>query len=322
MIRMEVLAGKYARAKDVPLEQISDLIRDPATLLWIDLTDATPDDFTLLAREFGFHPLALEDAEHTHQRPKLDQYDDFLFIVVYAVEPVDLPQLFTQHEIALFVGPNYLVTVHKGDIREIQATTERWKEYTDQLQARHVAVLLYSLLDTIVDGYFPVLDTVADLAENIEDTVFSGDGQALQQVFQLRKRLLALRRILAPTRDMMRMLTRRDIELLGPETAVWFQDVYDHVLRVTDAVDTYRDLLASALEAYLSVVSNNLNQVMRTLTSWSIILMSVALVAGIYGMNFRHMPELALSWGYYGALGGMFLIGAGLFALFKHIRWL
>lgn len=322
MIKLQVLNGTQASATQIRAEDISNVIADPGNLLWIDLTNPTERDFTLLAEEFDFHPLALEDARVHHQRPKLDQYDRFLFIVFYAVAPSDAGH-FRLVELALFVGPNYLVTVHQADCPEIAQTAERWKENAGQLNARGVAVLLYSLLDTIVDDYFPILDAITERVDDLEEAIFSGQASsALEEIFILRKRLLALRRILAPERDLMTILTRRDIELLGPDTAIYFQDVYDHVLRVTDAVDTYRDLLSSALEAYLSVISNNLNQVMRTLTSWSIILMTLALIAGIYGMNFVNIPELHFHWGYYATLVGMFILGAALFALFKRIRWL
>ncbi len=323
MIRIEVLTGNTAHQGTIPLKEISDVIADPESLIWIDLEDPTPRDFQLIAKEFVFHPLAIEDASKRHQRPKLDQYDTFLFIVFYAVQPDGGDGVFTTHEISLFVGPNYLVTVHTGVCREISATAARWKENVLQIKSRRVAILLYSLLDTIVDNYFPVLDIVAERADAIEEAIFDrGDTQTLEEIFQLRKSLLALRRVLAPERDLMSMLTRRDIELLGPDTAIYFQDVYDHVLRVTDAIDTYRDLLGGALDAHLSVISNNLNQIMRTLTSWSIILMTLALIAGVYGMNFVFMPELHWHYGYFATIAGMAVIALGLFALFKRINWL
>ncbi|MDI3341585.1 MAG: magnesium/cobalt transporter CorA [Sphaerobacter sp.] len=323
MLRMEILAGPRAGQSDLGPDAISDLVADPASLLWIDLRDPTPADFDLLAREFGFHPLALEDAAQRHERPKLDEYEHFLFIVFYAVRLLKESWQFATQEISLFVGQNYLVTVHAGEVPEVDAVIRRWKDYTDQVQSQRVAVLLYALLDAIVDCYFPVLDAIAERADVVEDAIFSGrDGAALNQIFTLRKELMALRRVLAPERDLMSILTRRDIELLGPDTAVFFQDVYDHVLRVTDAIDTYRDLLASALEAYLSVISNDLNQVMRTLTAWSIILMSLALIAGIYGMNYRLIPPSEWSPAFPFVLAGMTVLGVALFALFRRIRWL
>jgi len=323
MIQLQLLSTKKADARSVTIDQLDALVGDPDSLLWVDLVDPTPDDFRRISEEFNFHPLALEDAQKRHQRPKIDIYNEFFFLVFYSVRVNDDGEGFSTQEIAFFIGSNYLVTVHHGHCDEIEGTVRRWGENVPREKISGPAILLYSILDAMVDNYFPVLDTVAERTDELEQRIFdSGGHEALELIFQLRKNLLALRRILAPERDMMSIVARRDVELLGEETSIYFQDVYDHVLRVTDAIDTYRDLLSSALDAYLSVTSNNLNQVMRTLTSWSIILMSLALIAGIYGMNFIHMPELKLTYGYYAALLGMLALGAVLFAWFKKIKWL
>ncbi len=323
MIQLQLLKADKNDVEKVTLDRLKRLISDPKSLVWLDLADPTPEDFARIAEEFRFHPLAMEDAQKRHQRPKIDIYDSFFFLVFYAVresmENVD----FETQEIAFFIGANYLITVHHGPCKEIEGTVKRWRENVPRGDHAGPAILLYSILDAMVDNYFPVLDAVAERTDDLERAIFEVEGhEALAMIFQLRKNLLALRRILSPERDLMSTMARRDVELLGEETSIYFQDVYDHVLRVTDAIDTYRDLLASALDAYLSVTSNNLNQVMRTLTSWSIILMSLALISGIYGMNFVHMPELSLSYGYYAALAGMFVLGAVLFAWFKRIDWL
>ncbi len=323
MIHLQLLNSTNTRAEEVTLDRLTQLVNDPKSVVWLDLTDPSPEEFQRLAQEFGFHPLAMEDAQKRHQRPKIDIYTDFFFLVFYAVREPDVSVEFVTQEIAFFIGTNYLVTVHHGPCSEIEGTVQRWRENVPRGNHAGPAILLYSILDAMVDNYFPVLDSVAERTDELEQAIFENDGhEALELIFELRKNLLALRRILAPERDLMSIVARRDVELLGEETSVYFQDVYDHVLRVTDAIDTYRDLLASALDAYLSVTSNNLNQVMRTLTSWSIILMTLALIAGVYGMNFVRMPELHWSFGYYYALGVMLFLGAILFAWFKRIDWL
>ena len=325
VIRLELLTGKERRAGEVSLDELDAIVADPRHLLWIDLEDPTERDFELLRQEFGFHPLAIEDARRRHERPKLDVYENYLFLVFYAVRNSDDRELFATQELSLFIGKNYLVTVHHEPCPEIEAIAERWREQADQIEEskQRVALLLYALLDTIVDNYFPILDALAERTDRLEEAIFEGkDQHALEELFQLRKRLLALRRVVGPERDVLNVLTRRDIELLGPDTAVYFQDVYDHILRVTDAIDTYRDLLASALDAYLSVVSNNLNKVMRTLTAWSIILMSLALIAGIYGMNFHLIPSEDWAQGFEFATSLMLVLGVALFTVFKAIDWL
>jgi len=323
VIKIQLLNTAQIDADAVMVDSLDQLVAKPHTLLWVDLVDPTPDDFAHIENEFHFHNLALEDAKKRHQRPKIDIYDSYFFIVFYAVRLNEGEMLFDTQEISFFVGKNYLVSVHDGGCEEIDGTVKRWRENAPKVDKAGPAILLYSILDAIVDNYFPVLDAVAERGDEVEQAVFDGASQqALATIFRLRKNLLGLRRVLAPERDLMSTLARRDVELLGEESSVYFQDVYDHVLRVTDAIDTYRDLLSGALDVYLSVTSNNLNQVMRTLTSWSIILMTGALIAGIYGMNYRMLPYNSWSGGFIFAILLMALLGIGLFAWFKRIDWL
>jgi magnesium transporter len=323
MINVQLLDTDRIGSQPVTIDMLDRLVDDPKSLIWLDLEDPSSEDFHRIAEEFGFHPLAMEDARKRHQRPKIDIYDSYFFLVFYAVKQQVDQERFDSQEIAFFIGHNYLITVHHGHCDEIEGTVKRWRENVPTGKHAGPAILLYSILDAIVDNYFPVLDAVAERTGELEQTIFDHDGhEALSLIFQLRKNLLALRRVLAPERDLMSTLARRDVELLGEETSIYFQDVYDHVLRVTDAIDTYRDLLAGALDAYLSVTSNNLNQVMRTLTSWSIILMSLALIAGIYGMNYVLFPKDQWHYGFAFAISLMFAIGVVLFGWFKRIRWL
>jgi magnesium transporter len=306
---------------DLPLDQISDILERGQGLLWIDVIEPTEHDIRLLAEEFAFHPLAIEDATRRHQRPKVDFYDDFLFIVFYAIELRDgRPQ---PVEIALFAGKNYLVTIHDGSLPVFDETAKRLCDDTHCAGLRNVGLLVYTVLDATVDGYFPVIDEISDRIEDLETGIFEHyDTQTQQSIFTLKKDLLAVRRVLAPERDVMNVLVRRDVPVFGDEPIVYFQDVYDHILRVLDAVDTYRDLLSSALDLHLSVTSNRLNQIMKRLTASSILLMSVTLIAGIYGMNFDFMPELHWRLGYLWALGLMLLVGGTLFTIFRRQDWL
>jgi magnesium transporter len=186
-----------------------------------------------------------------------------------------------------------------------------------------IGILLYSLLDTIVDNYFPVIDNVVERVEDLEEEIFEKyNQQAIESIFTLKKDMLALRKVLAPERDVMNILIRRDLPIFEEHTLVYFQDVYDHVVRITDSIDTYRDLLSSALDSFLSMQSNRLNITVQTLTSVSIMLMSVATVTGWYGMNFQQMPELASSFGYPAVI---VLVGIILFLewiFFKRRGWL
>jgi magnesium transporter len=302
-------------------EAIAKIHHNPGETLWLDLVAPGPDDFAQLREKFGFHPLALEDASRTHHRPKVDSYENYYFVVFYCIG-LDDEQHITLTTLYMFIAQNYLVTVHAEPIPQIKETLRRWRNPSSPL-GQDVGSLIYALLDAIVDDYFPVIDSVADRVEALEETIFGNfDPGSLQNIFALKKELLSMRRAVAPERDVVNIMLRRDIKVFDENDVTYLQDVYDHVVRIIDAVDIYRDLLSSALDSYLSVQSNSLNQIVKILTLTSIILMSVTAVAGIYGMNFDYMPELHWRYGYLWALGLMVTIALALIYWFRRIRWL
>lgn len=302
--------------------EISDLIQRKDHFVWLDLQNPQQQDIMLLQEEFQFHPLALEDVARPHQRPKLDSYGNYYFMVFYCISYDQVSEELDIQPINLFIGANYLVSVHTGNILAIADTIKRWQENREDF-GHDTGALLYALLDTIVDDYFPVIDQLAERLDLIEEQIFEHFREdALQDVFILKRNLLHMRRIVAPERDVLNVLIRRDVPIFERNTILYLQDVYDHIVRITDSIDTYRDLLSSALDAFLSVQSNRLNQVVKVLTIASIVLMSNALIAGIYGMNFEFMPELHWRLGYPFALGLMVLISAGLILFFRRQKWL
>jgi magnesium transporter len=296
-------------------DQISELIPDSANVLWLDIEDPTEGDITLLRQEFGFHELALEDVVRRHQRAKIEQYDTFAFLVFYAVRELGI------QEINLFVGPNYLVTVHYGGCAEISETAERWRKNAGRIE-HGVGSLVYSLLDAVVDGYFPLLDQIAEKFEDLEQDIFQTRRDCLQQVFEMKKELLELRRVLGPERDVLNVLIRRDSPYFGGSSHVYFQDVYDHIIRVLDSIDLYREQLSSVLDVYLTISSNRLGFVVKRMTALSTILMSLALIASIYGMNFELTPSGENPFGFEFALTLMAFLGTGLALMFRKIDWL
>lgn len=306
---------------DAPVEELPAIVAREHTMLWVDLTDPTPAETEAIGQLFSFHPLALEDTLSDDIRPKIDQYEGYAFIAFYGM--THSGEGCRTHSVDIFIGSNYMVTFHDGALPVIEETATRWRQHVAALGNRGPGFLLYSLLDALVDGYFPVLDQITERAEDLEESVLSGGEPLLQgSIMQLRRELLMIRRVAGPERDVMNVLVRRDPPYFGKKEIVYFQDVYDHLLRVIDSVDLARDMLAGVLDANLSMVSYNLNVVVKRLTSSSIILMSITLVAGIYGMNFVHMPELGWQYGYLFALGLMALIGVVEFAVFKKIDWL
>jgi magnesium transporter len=321
MIKLILHAGPDGPVAGTRLEDLDKLITDEQTTVWVDVTDATPEELAHVGKKFEFHPLALEDVERGGQRPKIDQYDDYQFIVFYAIA-TEFDRCQT-HEVDIFVGKHFMVSFHRSALPAISETAERWRSNVATLGNRGTGFLLYSLLDALVDGYFPVLDDIAERAEKLEETIILQGQPSLQaEILQLRRELLMIRRVVGPERDVMNILVRQDSALYGRKEIAYFQDVYDHLLRITDSVDIYRDMLASVLDANLSMVSYTLNVVVKRLTSSSIILMSMSLIAGIYGMNFIFMPELDWRFGYPFALALMVVIATVEVGIFRRIGWL
>ncbi|HKG22632.1 MAG TPA: magnesium/cobalt transporter CorA [Blastocatellia bacterium] len=322
MIRTLVLDRQERVFEEVAdCDKISELCENSNNIIWVDVSDPTSEDFDELAKEFGFHHLSIEDCRKEHQRPKIEEYQGYYFVVLYEAELKEEERL-ELRELNIFLGKNYLVTVHSQPIKAIAQADRLWREWTD-LAERGTGLLAYLLIDAIVDDYFPLLDYLSDRMDTLEDQIFEDfQPDAIQEIFHIKKELLFLRRAITPLRDVFNTLLRREQPIFSRETLVYFQDVYDHLIRVADSIDTLRDMLSSTMDAYLSVTGNRMNMVMKTLTSISTILMSVTLIAGIYGMNFEHMPELRWRYGYVGALAAMLAIGLGVYFYFRKIRWL
>jgi magnesium transporter len=305
---------------DLPPATISEVLANPENVVWLDICDPADQDIALLRDEFKFHPLAVEDATRSHERPKVDAYGSYYFIVFYAAYNRNGGHLEIQ-PINLFVGSNYLVSVHQGAVPSIDDTLARWQAPNSPL-GNKTAALLHALLDTLVDAYFPMMDQVADRLEELEDSIFMHFHEgAIQEMFGLKKDLISLRRVVAPERDVLNVLLRRELPIFKSQDIAYLQDVYDHLVRVTDNVDTYRDLLSSALDSYLSLQSNNLNQIMKTLTMASIVLMTDALISGVYGMNFKFMPELNWPIGHLWAIFLMAVSNVALVIYFRRKKW-
>ena len=303
------------------LEDLSELITRKQTTIWVDVVDPTPEEITRIGEDFHFHPLALEDVARGDQRPKVAHYDEYQFIVFYGLTIA--ANRCQSREVDIFLGKHYMVTFHQSDLPIIAQIADRWHTNAVKLGNHGVGFLLHSLLDALVDEYFPVLDDIAERSEDLEESIILTGQPTLQaEILRIRRELLLIRRVAGPERDVVNVLIRRDPPLFGSKEIVYFQDVYDHLLRITDTVDIYRDMLSSVLDANLSMVSYTLNVVVKRLTSSSIILMSMSLVAGIYGMNFIFMPELDWRFGYPFALALMTVIAAVEVGIFRRIDWL
>jgi magnesium transporter len=316
------------------LDRIDQIRKAEGQLVWLDIADPGPPQVELLRKEFAIHPLAEEEINLRHQRPKIDSYPGQHVLVTYEVLPIEEKAHHRPSsrevaaggaqlgEIHLFTGTGYVVSVHWGPSPVIEDVMHRFKQRADAV-GRTVGGLLYAILDTIVDGYFPLLDQLSERIDDLEDRIIRGKQgvETLREVLNLKRRLLKLRRVLAPQRDVANSLLRRDVELIDDQAVPYYQDLYDHLVRVLDQLDLYRDLVAAVLEANLSVTSNNLNAVMKRLTAFTVVLMVPTLIAGIYGMNFHAMPELSWPLGYPLALLLMAGLMGGIALYFKRNDW-
>ena len=316
--------GSMATLAGDDLQLIDAIRKVSGQVVWLDIESPNTAELALLDSEFDLHELALEDLQKRNQRPKIDTYPNQHVLVSYEVIPDGerVASAFAMSEIHLFAGDGYLVSVHWHASPAVAELASRFAHRPDVV-APTVGALLYHFLDAVVDGYFPVLDGVGDRVDALEDRIIEGgsSGEALRELLGIKRELLELRRVLAPERDVANALLRRDLPLVDDAGLPYYQDLYDHLVRVLDAVDLYRDLVVTTLDANLAVTSNALNAVMKRLTAFTVVLMVPTLIAGIYGMNFRAMPELGQSWGYPFALAlmGGSMIGLGWF--FRSRNW-
>jgi magnesium transporter len=299
---------------------------EPGTLIWLDLQQPDSNDLALLTEKIGLHQLAREDLEKRHQRPKLDTYPEQHVLVAYeAVEDERDNRDFGLAEIHFIAGQGYIVSVHWEPSPSLEEVKKRWRQHVPAVGTT-AGELLHTILDTIADGYFPLLDRLSDRIDHLQDEIMGGGGSptdrtVLREVLHTKRRLLDLRRVVAPLRDVVNGLLRRDAPVVDESKLPYYQDLYDHLVRVLDQIDIAREMLAATLDANLSVTSNNLNVVVKRLTAFTVILMIPTLIAGIYGMNFRHMPELLWPWGYGFALGLMAISMIAAYVYFRRHDW-
>jgi magnesium transporter len=301
--------------------RVHDLIEEEGARVWLDLEDPTEDELEKIGKEFGLHPLSIEDTKNRGQRPKVEVFPNYYFIVVHALR-LDEHQHLQDSEIHLFVGHRFLLTLRYApafDLSDVQKRWDRQPEHT----AEGGAFFLYVLVDEIVDDYFGVVERFEDLSEEIEDRVFADkpDPDVQETIFRLKRKVVTFRRLVMPLREVFDFLQEQP-RFVTQTLSPYYRDLSDHVIRTLEFVDGIRDLLTTALEAELSQVSNRMNEIMKKLTSWAAIILIPTLIAGIYGMNFNHMPELRWRYGYYYALGLMLLVGLILYRAFKRRDWL
>jgi len=309
------------RIADIPIEESGEWSRKDGHVVWIGLLEPEAALLKCVQEQFNLHPLAVEDATNAHQRPKLEQYGDALFVVARTAQMIDKRIAFGETHI--FVGHGYIVSVRHGASTSYKSVRQHWETCPTSL-AKGEDFILYAILDFIVDNYMPVLEAIHDEVEEIEDKVLARPMARadIERLYMLRRDLLRLRNAVGPLVDVCQRLTNGSVPQIRPTLAAMFRDVTDHVRTVQEKIDSLREVLAFAFEASLLVGQSQENAITKRLASWAAILAVPTAVAGIYGMNFKNMPELEMQYGYYVVL--VFIVAAcsTLFWRFKRNGWL
>jgi len=284
----------------------------------------TEADEQVLLNILRFHPLTVEDCRENRHYPKIEEFPGYLYFIVHGVTADTSPDRFNTIELDGFLGPNYVITYHHEMFRSINNVKKQLTTSPVTCQ-RGPAFLLHQILDQIVDYYSPVLDDFDERVDQLEDSIFSlkrPNDSILEQIMELKRSVLRLRRISAKQMDIFYRMSRGEVHMIPQAMLPFYRDIYDHLVRVTDLAENYRDLISGALEAYLSVVSNRMNEIMKVLTIFSAVMLPLTFLAGVYGMNFDNIPELHTKYGYFAIWIVMLLVAVIMLSLFWRAGWI
>jgi magnesium transporter len=309
------------RLTNIPVSEIHSYISHADCFVWVALNEPTPEELQAMQEEFGLHDLALEDAQHGHQRPKIDEYEGSLSVVLQMIERSG--EEINVGEVGIFVGANYVLSVRSRAERgftDVRARCEREPE----LLRHGSGYVLYALMDAVVDRYFPILDDLETEIENIEDRMFANQNARdnIEALYDLKRKLLTLKHATEPLLEATSKLFGGRVPRLAVGLQDYFRDVYDHVLRVHQSVESLRDMITTAISVAISLITIQENEVTKRLAGYGALVAVPTLVAGIYGMNFQHMPELSSPWGYPFTVAAMIAIDLFLFWRFRKAKWI
>jgi len=321
---MLINCAAYQKGKklgDIRKEEIHDYLGRPDCFVWVALKDATPEELDEMQRQFGLHELAVEDARHGHQRPKIEEYGDSLFAVLHMIEP-DGDEL-RVGELDIFVGKNYVLSARNHAEQGFASVRQR-SEREPHLLKHGSAFVFYALIDTVVDCYFPVLEAVEDELENVEARIFDGTPgrENIEALYAIKQKLMVLKHAVGPLHEAVGRLYGGRVPAVCTYTQEYFRDVGDHLLRLNQSIDSLRDMVITALSVNLSMITIGENETVKRLASYAALVAVPTMIAGVYGMNFKHMPELDWVWGYPFAVGLMVAIDTYLFIRFRKAKWL
>ncbi len=324
MITVRVFRDGVADKGTIEPSQIAECLAKDDAFVWFDASEPSADDIAALGEAFNLHPLTLEDIGHRRQRPRVELFEHYAFITL---RPLTLKKKLVEHEVHVVVGTRFMGTLRYGpDPFPIDDVVKRWERQPELLKSAPGAFAVYVLFDEVVDGYLTIVENLEDRADDLEDLVFADDPsidgpQIQERIFLVKREVVKLRRFASPMRQGLDLLQEQP-DFVQPLMSPYFRDVTEHAIRVSELADNIRDVLTSLLELRVAQVANHLNVVMKKLTAWAGILLVPTLIAGIYGMNFRNMPELGWRYGYAGALIVMGGSAFALYIMFKKKDWL
>jgi magnesium transporter len=309
------------KLSDIPVEDISDYLERPGCFVWVALRDATDAEMVKMKEEFNLHELAVEDAARGHQRPKIEEYGDSLFTVVHTVDLEG--DAIATGELAIFAGPNYVLSVRRDAVKGFLGVRAR-AEREPHLLRMGSCFVMYALMDAVVDRYFPVVDMLDSELETIEDRIFTHGAQRqnVERLYQLKRKGLELRHAVIPLMDAVGSLLGGRAPALATGVQDYLRDVHDHLIRIAGRLDSIRDTIATAIQVNLAMVSIDESEVNKQLAAWAAIFAVFTAFAGVWGMNFKYMPELDWKWGYPMALAAMIGVCIYLYRRFRKAGWL
>ena len=325
-VKLSVINYDGASFQEKEVRNVEEAVsfRKKASVTWLNIDGVhQPEIIEQVGKSFGVHPLVLEDIANTGQRPKMEDFDDYIFVVLRMLRFDEEENKTKTEQISMVFGPDFVVSFHEreGDVFDI--IRERLRNNKGRIRKLGADYLAYSLIDAIVDNYFMVLEKLGEAIEEIEDKLVTNPrSETLQIIHDLKRETVFLRKSVWPLREVVSRLERSESPLISKSTFVYLRDVYDHTIQVMDSVDTFRDMLSGMLDIYLSSVSNRMNEVMKVLTVIATIFIPLTFIAGIYGMNFKVMPELEQPWGYPAVLILMLTIAVVMLIYFRRKKWL
>jgi len=335
-------------AKSMAFEEMVIYLKDPKSVFWIDLQAPTEDEIHMVQDVFAFHPLCIEDCMSYSNLPKIDEFDEYVFAVMHEPLIHGTSRQFDRPEIDFFLGKNFLISVHHHQSPAVQKNMSRCQSellyhqalkyekgatktaIKDNTMFKNSDFVLHSILDSIVDSYFPMIDTWDETIAEIEDRVLSAkpERSVLNEILTVKRQISVFRRILSPQRDVISRLIHSDNKAISKSSQIYFRDVYDHLIRANEMLDFQRDTMSNVLDAYYSVLSHQINEyshrvnlIMQRLTIITTIFMPLTFIAGVYGMNFQNMPELKWEDGYYFALALMSAVALVMYYFFRRKDW-